>query len=244
MAPVMLITGGSRGIGAATCRMAAKQGYDIAFTYRSQAAEAEKVAADIRAAGRKALAIKADASKEEDCLRTFAEVKREFGALDVLVYNAGVSGKEYRLVDAPIENIRAALDVNLFGCIIHAREAVKMMSTKHGGKGGSIVLLSSRAAAYGSPGLFVWYAASKGGVNSFAVGLAREVGEEGIRVNAVSPGPIDTGMTAQETLAKTAQTTALKRVGKPDEVASLILFCASDASSYVTGTEIVIAGGR
>jgi NAD(P)-dependent dehydrogenase (short-subunit alcohol dehydrogenase family) len=242
--PVMLIIGGSRGIGATTCVMAAEQGYDVAFTYRTSQAEADKVAAAIRAKGRKALAIQADAAREDDCLRTFAEVKREFGALDVMVYNAGISGTEYRLDEVPIENIRNVLDVNLFGCIIHAREAVKMMSTRHGGKGGAMVLVSSRAATYGSPGLFIWYAASKGGVNSFAVGLAREVGEEGIRVNSVSPGPIDTGMTRQETLAKTAQTTALKRVGRPEEVASVILFAASDASSFVTGTEIIIAGGR
>jgi NAD(P)-dependent dehydrogenase (short-subunit alcohol dehydrogenase family) len=242
--PVMLITGGSRGIGAATARMAADKGYDVALTYNSNKTEAEKVAADIRAKGRKALVIQADAAKEEDAIRTFAEVKKAFGTLDVLVYNSGVSGKEYRLDQAPTENIRHALDVNTFGCIIHAREAVKAMSPRHGGKGGSIVLLSSRAAAYGSPGLFVWYAASKGAVNSFTVGLAREVGEEGIRVNCVSPGPINTGMTAIETLQKTAQTTAVKRVGEPNEVASVILFLASDAASYITGTETIAAGGR
>lgn len=243
-APVMLITGGSRGIGAATARMAAKKGYDVALTYVSNKTDAEKVAADIRGKGRRALVIQADAAKEEDAIRTFAEVKKEFGALDVFVYNAGVSGKEYRLDQAPTENIRHVLDVNTFGCIIHAREAVKTMSTRHGGKGGSIVLLSSRAAAYGSPGLFVWYAASKGAVNSFTVGLAREVGEEGIRVNCVSPGPINTGMTAIETLQKTVQTTAVKRVGEPHEVASVVLFLASDAASYITGTETVVAGGR
>ena len=242
--PTLLITGGSRGIGAATARMAADQGYDVALTYKSNKVEADKVAADIRAKGRRALTIQADAAREDDAIRTFAEVKKEFGALDVLVYNAGVSGKEYRLDQAPTQNIRDALDVNTFGCMIHSREAVKAMSTRHGGKGGSIVLLSSRAAAYGSPGLFVWYAASKGAVNSFTVGLAREVGEEGIRVNCVSPGPINTGMTAIETLQKTAQTTAVKRVGEPHEVASVILFLASDAASYVTGTETLVAGGR
>jgi NAD(P)-dependent dehydrogenase (short-subunit alcohol dehydrogenase family) len=242
--PTLLITGGSRGIGAATAVMAAEQGYDVALTYKSNKTEADKVAAAIRAKGRRALTIQADAAKEEDAIRTFAEVKKEFGALDVLVYNAGVSGKEYRLDQAPTQNIRDALDVNTFGCIIHSREAVKAMSTRHGGKGGSIVLLSSRAAAYGSPGLFVWYAASKGAVNSFTVGLAREVGEEGIRVNCVSPGPINTGMTAIETLQKTAQTTALKRVGEPHEVASVILFLASSAASYITGTETLVAGGR
>jgi NAD(P)-dependent dehydrogenase (short-subunit alcohol dehydrogenase family) len=242
--PVMLITGGSRGIGAATCRLAAAQGYDVAFTFRNSRAAADKVAADIRAAGRKTLAIQADAGKEDDCLRTFAEVKKEFGALDALVYNAGVSGKEYRLADAPIETIRENLDTNLFGCILHAREAVKAMSTKRGGKGGNIVLLGSRASAYGAPGSFVWYAASKGGVHSFGVGLAREVGEDGIRVNTVSPGPIDTGMTGPETQARAVQVTALKRAGRPEDVASVVMFCISDAASYVTGAEILVGGGR
>jgi NAD(P)-dependent dehydrogenase (short-subunit alcohol dehydrogenase family) len=240
----MLVIGGSRGIGAAICRMAASQGYDVAFTYRSNKTEAEKVAGDIRAAGRKALVIQADAGKEEGCMQTFAEFRKAFGTLDVMVYNAGISGIEWRLDVAPIEVIKETLDINLFGCILHAREAVKMMSTKHGGKGGNIVLIGSRAADYGSPSRYIWYAASKGGVRSFNIGLAREVGEEGIRVNAVSPGPIKTEITAPERQALTAQTTALKRVGLPEEVASVVMFCASDASSYVTGTEILVGGGR
>ncbi len=206
--------------------------------------EADKVAAAIRAKGRRALHRSRPTRPGRRRDPNLCRSEKEFGALDVLVYNAGVSGKEYRLDQAPTQNIRDALDVNTFGCIIHSREAVKAMSTRHGGKGGSIVLLSSRAAAYGSPGLFVWYAASKGAVNSFTVGLAREVGEEGIRVNCVSPGPINTGMTAIETLQKTAQTTALKRVGEPPEVASVILFLASSAASYITGTETLVAGGR
>jgi NAD(P)-dependent dehydrogenase (short-subunit alcohol dehydrogenase family) len=243
-APVMLVVGGSRGIGAAICRLAASQGYDVALTYRNAKAEAEAVAADVRAAGRRALVIQADAGKEAGCTHTCAELKKEFGTLDCLVYNAGVSGIEWRLDVVPIEVIKETLDINLFGCILHAREAVMMMSTRHGGKGGNIVLLGSRAADYGSPSRYIWYAASKGGVRSFTVGLAREVGEEGIRVNAVSPGPIKTGITPPERQALTAQTTALKRVGMPEEVASVVMFCASDASSYVTGTEILVGGGR
>lgn len=244
MAKTMLITGGSRGIGAATARMAADHGYDVALTYKQAKGEAEKVAADIRAKGRRALVIQADAGKEEDALRTFAEVKKEFGALDVLVYNAGISGVEYRLDEAPTAVLKETLDTNLFGCMIHAREAVKVMSTRHGGKGGNIVLIGSRAADYGSPSRYIWYAASKGGVRSFTVGLAREVGEEGIRVISVAPGPIKTGITPPERQALTAQTTALKRVGEPEEVASVVMFAASDASSYVTGAEILVGGGR
>lgn len=242
--PVMLVTGGSRGIGAAICRMAAQQGYDVALTYKQAKGAADKVADDIRAAGRKALVIQADAGDVADCMRTFDTLKTEFGTLDVLVYNAGISGIEYRLDVAPIETIKETLDVNLFGCILHAREAVKIMSTRHGGKGGNIVLIGSRAADYGSPSRYIWYAASKGGVRSFTVGLAREVGEEGIRVNSVAPGPIKTDITPPERQALTAQTTALKRVGGPEEVASVVMFCASDASSYVTGTEILVGGGR
>ena len=242
--PKMLVTGGSRGIGAAICRMAAQQGYDVALTYKQAKGAAEEVAQDIRAAGRTALVIQADASKEADCARTFADVRAQFGTLDVLVYNAGISGIEYRLDAVPIETIKETLDTNLLGCILHAREAVKMMSTRHGGNGGSIVLIGSRAADYGSPSRYIWYAASKGGVRSFTVGLAREVGEEGIRVNAVSPGPIETEITSPERQALTAQTTALKRVGKPEEVASVVMFCASSASSFVTGTEILVGGGR
>ena len=243
-ARTMLITGGSRGIGAATARMAAEHGYDVALTYKQSKAEAEGVAAEIRDRGRRALVIQADAGNEQDAIRTFAKVIDAFGYLDVLVYNAGISGAWQRLDEVETATIRSTLDTNLFGCIVHAREAVKIMSPRHGGKGGNIVLLSSRAATYGAAGRYVWYAASKGGVNSFAVGLAREVGEEGIRVNAVSPGPIRTGITPPEIQAVTAQATALKRAGEPHEVASVIMFLAGDASSYVTGTEVLVGGGR
>lgn len=240
----MLITGGSRGIGAATALMAAEQGYDVALTYKGSRDLADQVVWSIRDMGRKALAIQADAGNEADVSRTFSEALAAFGYLDLVVYNAGISGAWQRLDEVDTATIRETLDTNLFGCILHAREAVKVMSTRHGGKGGNIVLLSSRAAAYGSAEKYVWYAASKGGVNSFTIGLSREVGQEGIRVNAVSPGPIRTGITPPELQAITAQGTALKRPGEPREVASVILFLASDASSYVTGAEILVGGGR
>lgn len=240
----ILITGGSRGIGAATAIMAAEQGYDVALTYKQSERDAQSVAAGIRDRGRRALIIQADAADEQDTKRTFAQAIDAFGYLDVLVYNAGISGNWQRLDEVETLTIRETLDTNLFGCIIHAREAVRVMSTSHGGRGGNIVLLSSRAATYGAAGRYVWYAASKGGVNSFAVGLAREVGEEGIRVNAVSPGPIRTGITPPEIQAVTAQATALKRAGEPHEVASVILFLAGDASTYVTGAEVLVGGGR
>jgi NAD(P)-dependent dehydrogenase (short-subunit alcohol dehydrogenase family) len=240
----ILITGASRGIGSATALMAADQGYDVAFTFRASQTEALGVANIIRAKGRRALAIKADAANEVDIRRTFAEVNRQFGRLDVLVYNAGVASAWMRLDEAEPALIRETLDINLLGCILHAREAVRMMSTRHGGNGGSIVFVSSLAAVHGAAGRYVWYAASKGGVNSFMKGLAREVGEEGIRVNAVSPGPIRTGISSADLETVIAETTALKRLGEPDEVAAVILFLTSDAASYMTGADVHVGGGR
>jgi NAD(P)-dependent dehydrogenase (short-subunit alcohol dehydrogenase family) len=240
----MMIIGGSRGIGAATALMAAEHGYDDAITYKGSRDKADEVVRSMRDFGRRALAIQADAGREADVARTFSEFRQEFGAPDVLVYNAGISGQWQRLDEVETAAIRETLDTNLLGCILHCREAVRLMSSRHGGRGGNIVLLSSRAAAYGAAEKYVWYAASKGGVNSLMLGLAREVGQEGIRVNAVSPGPIRTGMTPPELQAITAQGTALKRPGEPGEVASVILFLASDAASYVTGAEILVGGGR
>lgn len=239
-----MIAGGSRGIGAATALMAAEQGYDVAITYVRSKEKAEQVVQKIRDMGRHAIAIQADVSKEDDVTRTFVEFRAEFGQLDVFVFNAGISGEWKRLDEVETSVIRETLNTNLLGCILHCREAVKMMSTRHGGAGGEIVLLGSRAATYGAADRYVWYAASKGGVNSFMIGLAREVGQDGIRVNSVSPGPISTGITPPEIQKITAQATALKRPGEPSEVASVILFLASDASSYVTGTEILVGGGR
>jgi NAD(P)-dependent dehydrogenase (short-subunit alcohol dehydrogenase family) len=240
----ILITGGSRGIGAATALMAADQGYDVALTFKTSEYEASHIADQVRGKGRRALAIKADAACDADVLRTFSEVRREFGRLDSLVYNAGIASPWMRLVDAETAIIRETIDTNLVGCILHAREAVRMMSTRYGGEGGSIVLVSSLAAVHGAAARYVWYAASKGGVSSFMKGLAREVGEEGIRANAVSPGPIRTGITSPDLEIAIAQTTALKRIGEPREVAAVILFLASEAASYMTGADVQVGGGR
>jgi NAD(P)-dependent dehydrogenase (short-subunit alcohol dehydrogenase family) len=243
-APVILITGGSRGIGAATAKLAARKGYDVALSYVRDAQSAEKVAAEIRAIGRRASAIRADVSREEDIVKLFAEVDAQLGALDVLVVNSGINGKPYRLADAPAEQIREVIDVNVIGAMLCAREGVRRMSTRHGGSGGSIVLVSSRATEYGSPGEFVWYAASKGAINAFCVGLAREVGREGIRVNAVSPGPIDTGMLDEGRRASARDVVPLARIGKPEEVGEAILFLASPAASFTTGANLPVSGGR
>lgn len=242
--PVLLITGGSRGIGAATAKLAARKGYDVALSYVRDEPGAEKVAAEIRALGRRAAAIRADVSREEDIVRLFAEAHEKLGALDVLVVNSGVNGKPHRLADAPAEQIREVIDVNVTGAILCAREGVRRMSTRLGGKGGSIVLVSSRATEYGSPGEFVWYAASKGAINAFCVGLAREVGREGIRVNAVSPGPIDTEMLSESRRATINDVVPMARIGKPEEVGEAILFLASAAAAFTTGANISVSGGR
>jgi NAD(P)-dependent dehydrogenase (short-subunit alcohol dehydrogenase family) len=243
-APILLITGGSRGIGAATAKLAARKGYDVALSYVRDQASADAVAAEIRATGRRAVAIQADVSREEDIARLFTEVDAKLGVLDVLVVNGGVNGRPYRLADAPASQIREVIDVNVTGAMLCAREGVRRMSTRHGGKGGSIVLVSSRVTDYGSPGEFVWYAASKGAINAFCLGLAREVGREGIRVNAVSPGPIDTEMLNENRRATSNEVVPMARIGKPEEVGEAILFLASPAASFTTGANISVSGGR
>jgi NAD(P)-dependent dehydrogenase (short-subunit alcohol dehydrogenase family) len=243
-APVILVTGGSRGIGAATAKLAARKGYDVALSYVRDEQGAERVAAEIRAVGRRSVAIRADVSREEDIVKLFAEVDAKLGALNVLVVNSGVNGKAYRLADVPAAQIREVIDVNVTGAMLCAREGVRRMSTRHGGKGGSIVLVSSRATEYGSPGEFVWYAASKGAINAFCVGLAREVGREGIRVNAVSPGPIDTEMLNESRRASINEVVPMARIGQPEEVGEAILFLASPAASFCTGANLSVSGGR
>jgi NAD(P)-dependent dehydrogenase (short-subunit alcohol dehydrogenase family) len=240
--PVLLVTGGSRGIGAAVARAAAKAGYDVALSYVARADAAEAVARDVRASGRRALTISADMASEADIIAMFSAVDG-FGPLSVLVYNAGVTGAHSVLADATTETIDHALAVNLRGALLSAREAVHRLSTARGGEGGSIVFVSSRASVYGSPGEFVWYAASKGGVDSLTVGLAREVAAEGVRVNAVAPGPIATEMHRPGRLEEGARKAAMGRAGTPDEVAAAILFLASEQSSYTTGAILSVAGG-
>ena len=243
-APVILITGGSRGIGAATARLAAQKGYDVALSYVRDEASAEKVAADIRATGRRAVTIRANVSVDSDVTNMFAAVDAQLGRLSALVVNSGVNGKAYRLDEAPTEQIREVIDVNVMGAMFCSREAVRRMSTRHGGPGGSIVLMSSRATEYGSPGEFIWYAASKGAINCLGVGLAREVGREGIRVNVISPGPIDTAMLNEARRKTIRDVVPLGRVGTPEEVAESALFLLSAAASFCTGANLAVGGGR
>jgi NAD(P)-dependent dehydrogenase (short-subunit alcohol dehydrogenase family) len=241
---VLLVTGGSRGIGAAIVRLAGKQGYDVAINYLRDASAADAIAADVRAAGRRALTIQGDMAQEADVTRTFATIDRELGRVTHLVYNAGSTGGYSRLEDAETAMMRSVLELNVLGALMCVKAAAAHMSTKKGGQGGAIVLISSMAATLGSAGEYVWYAASKGAVDTMTVGLSRELASDGIRVNAVSPGLIETTLHPPGRLERLAPMMPIPRAGKPEEVAQAVLFLLSDASSYTTGTNLRVAGGR
>jgi NAD(P)-dependent dehydrogenase (short-subunit alcohol dehydrogenase family) len=248
MSKVLIVTGASRGIGAATARMAGRRGYDVCVNYLANAAAAEAVAADIRAAGQRAITVAGDIGREDDILRLFATVDDELGILDALVNNAGIIARAGRVAEVEADDLRRMFAVNITGAILCAREAVRRMSTAHGGRGGAIVNVSSRAAGLGSPNEFVHYAASKGAIDSFTLGLAKEVGAEGIRVNAVSPGLIDTDIHASTGLPDRVERMApgvpIPRAGTADEAAEPIMWLLSDAAAYVTAANIHVAGGR
>jgi len=246
--PVILITGGSRGIGAATAILAAQRGYDVAFTYQSNAKAANEVAEKIQAIGRKALMLQADVSVEADVLSVFKQVDAQLGRLDALVNNAGILEKIMRLEEMDAARWQRVLGVNVIGSFLCAKEAVLRMSTRHGGKGGGIVNVSSVAARIGSPNEFVDYAAAKGAVDAMTMGLAKEVATENIRVNAVRPGLIYTEIHASAgepgRVDRAKEGVPMKRGGTAEEIADAILWLLSDQSSYVTGTTIDVAGGR
>ncbi|MER9075453.1 SDR family oxidoreductase [Mesorhizobium sp. M0904] len=245
---ILLVTGGSRGIGAATCRLAAKAGYRIAVNYASNAKAAETVVADIEAAGGEAFTVKADVGSETDVLAMFEAVDARFGRLDALVNNAGVVDQSARVDELSAARLERMMRINVIAPMLCAREAVKRMSTRHGGKGGAIANVSSIAARLGGPGQYVDYAASKGALDSFTIGLAREVAGEGIRVNAVSPGIIDTEIHASggqpDRAERMRKVVPMQRVGTAEEVAAAILWLLSDEASYTTGANLEIGGGR
>ena len=242
---VCVVTGGSRGIGAATVRLAAGRGYAVALTYRERADEAQRVVADVEAAGGRATAICADVADEAGMQAAFATADA-LGPLTLLVNNAGIVGDVGRVEDVQVAMLERLVRINVVGAFIAAREAVRRMSTKRGGRGGSIVNVSSGASQLGSPNVWVHYAATKGALDTMTIGLAKEVAGEGIRVNAVRPGIIDTDIHAGRPpgqLDRMKAMVPLQRIGTVDDVARAILWLASDEASYVTGAFIDARGG-
>jgi NAD(P)-dependent dehydrogenase (short-subunit alcohol dehydrogenase family) len=242
--PVLLIAGGSRGIGAACARMAGSRGYDVAVNFKSRDKAAADVVEAVKHSGGNAVALQGDMSIESDIERVFAEAARALGPISHFVHSSGITGKNSRLDAASAATIREVLDVNLFGALLCARAAVRSMSTAHGGQGGAIVFLSSMAAITGGTNEYVSYAAAKGGVDVLTLGLAREVAKEGVRVNALRPGVIDTEIHEPGRLERVTPLLPMGRPGEPVEIAEAILFLLSDAASYITGSVLNVAGGR
>lgn len=248
MALIMLITGGSRGIGAATAIAAAKAGFDVCFSYNSNADAADQVAQQVETLGSRVHRERADVSVEADVLNLFDQCEANLGVPDVVVNNAGVLGQQGELADFDVERIAWTVNVNVTGALLVMREAVRRMSTERGGAGGSIVNVSSKASTLGSPFEYVDYAATKGAVDSATIGLSKELGGAGVRVNCVRPGPIHTDIHAMggepDRIARVSKGIPMARGGEPEEVANLILWLASEEASYVSGALIDVAGGR
>lgn len=247
-APVILITGGSRGVGAATARLAAAQGYDLAISYVSNEAAARAVVADVQALGRRALAVRADSADPQQVTHLFAAIDQAFGRLDVLVNNAAIIARQSRVEDLTFERMQRVFAVNAIGPMLCAQQAARRMSQRHNGRGGAIINVSSGAARLGSPNEYVDYAASKGALESFTIGFSKEVAREGIRVNCVRPGHIYTEMHASGgepgRVDRVKDTVPMGRGGQPEEVARAILWLAGAEASYVTGTFVDVTGGK
>lgn len=248
MTRVVLVTGGSRGIGAEVAIGAARRGDDVVLSYAANEAAAEAVVAQVRALGRKALAVRADAASEAASLALFARIDREMGRLDVLVNNAGVLDRGQPFADYSVQRMQRIFETNVLGAFVAAREAVRRLSTRSGGRGGVIINVSSAAARLGAAGEYIDYAASKGAIDTLTLGLAREVADQGIRVNAVRPGLITTDIHASGgrpgRVAELAHSVPMQRGGTAREVADTILWLMSDEASYVTGAILDVSGGR
>ncbi len=243
-APIVIVAGGSRGIGAATAKLAGSRGFDVAVNYLRDDKAAEGVVAAIRQSGRRAVAIKGDMGREEDIGRMFDAVVRDLGRPTHLVYSCGITGNPSRVEAVKTETLREVFDVNAIGPLICMRTLIKHASRSHGGPGGAVVLLSSAAATIGGAGEYVWYAASKGAIDSMTLGLSRELAGEGIRVNAVQPGLIATEIHVPGRLERLAPSTPIGRVGTAEEVAEAVVFLLSDQASYITGSVLRVGGGR
>ena len=247
MPEVVIITGAGRGIGAATARAAALRDYAVCVNYVRDEHAARSVVGRIAAAGGRAVAVRGDVAVPEDVVRLFDQAERAFGPVTALVNNAGTTGRITRFEALDLPTLRRVIDVNLIGCMLCAQEAVRRFSNVHGGKGGSIVNVSSVAATLGSPGEYVHYAATKAAIETFTIGLAREVAGEGIRVNAVAPGTVETEIHAAggdpDRPARVAARIPLGRVGGPEEIAAAIIWLLSPAASYTTGAVLKVSGG-
>ena len=248
MDKVAIITGGGRGIGAATARLAASRGYAVCVNYRSNHEAAASVVHDIEAAGGRAVTIAADMSVEADIVRLFRECDQALGPVSALVNSAGIIERQMRVDEMDAGRLQRVFATNVFGPFLCSREAVRRMSTRHGGRGGAIVNVSSLASVYGSPNEYVDYAATKGAIDTLTTGLAREVATEGIRVNVVRAGHIYTDFHAlggePDRVDRVKADVPMKRGGRPDEVAQAIVWLLSDEASYVTGTRLDVSGGR
>jgi NAD(P)-dependent dehydrogenase (short-subunit alcohol dehydrogenase family) len=241
---ILLVTGASRGIGAAIARLAGTRGYDVAVNYLRDKKAADTVVQAVCGAGRRAVAIQGDMARESDIDRMFATIDKELGRLTHLVYNAGITGGYGRLESADPKMMREVLDLNVLGALLSVKAAIPRMSVKHGAQGGAMVLVSSMAASLGSPGEYVWYAASKGAIDSMTIGLSKELAPDNIRVNALAPGLIATEIHPPGRLDRLSPTTPMGRAGTAEEVATSIMFLLSEASSYTTGIIMRVAGGR
>jgi NAD(P)-dependent dehydrogenase (short-subunit alcohol dehydrogenase family) len=242
--PVLIVAGGSRGIGAAAARLAGARGFDVAVNYLRDDKAAATVVGAVEAAGRRAIAVKGDMGKEDDIARLFTTVARDLGPPTHLIFSCGITGTSSRLEAVATGTLREVFDVNVIGALICVRSFIAHASTRHGGPGGAVVLLSSAAATIGGAGEYVWYAASKGAIDTMTLGLARELAGEGIRVNAVAPGLIATDIHPPGRLERLVPSTPIGRAGTAEEVAEAVMFLLSDAASYITGSVLRVGGGR